>query len=414
LAFKDYRDPLYGFIRINPYEQNIIDSPSFQRLRWINQLGTTFLVYPSANHTRFEHSLGTLEIATRLFDSLTNDRENLSILGWTGEKTEYYRKLLRYASLLHDIGHPPFSHASESLFLKNKDHESYTFALIIDPEVGFKIIDEDLGTGSQKKVAEIATGSAKGKDEAFLSELLTGDFGADRLDYLIRDSYHLGVSYGRFDAQRLLNTFLIRYNEEKMGPELAIEDGGVHSVEGFLLARYFMFLEVYYHKTRRILDAHLTALIQNILPGGRYPEEIDEFIQWNDNKAFHRFECYQGEKVFPRLFNRDHFRLAFETTDHPESDEIERFDWLSTALEDKYGKSNIYVDEASKAPYSYEKPLIFVLWRNTFQPLEKRSPLVKNLRKIQKMRIYGVREKRGEIKDFCEKFWQERERRRHD
>ena len=413
MTFKDYRDPLYGFISVNEFEQKIIDSAAFQRLRRIRQLGTTFLVYPSANHTRFEHSMGTLAIATRLFDALTNHKHNLSILSWNQEKTEYYRQLLRYASLLHDIGHPPFSHASETLFPENKDHESYTFALIVHPEFGYPVIDQDLGVGAQIKVAEIATGNAKGKDEAFLSELLTGDFGADRLDYLIRDSYHLGVSYGRFDAQRLLNTFLIRFNEEKMGPELAIEDGGVHSIEGFLLARYFMFLEVYFHKTRRILDIHLSELIQSILRGGKYPDNIDEFIRWDDNKVLYRFERYKGEKIFSRLFNRDHFRLAFETTDHPEREEIERFDWLFTALEDEYGKYNICIDEASKAPYSYEKPLIFVLWRKAFYPLEKRSPLIKNLRKIQKMRIYGVHEKREEIKDFCEEFWQERERRRH-
>ena len=99
-------------------------------MRYIRQLGTTFLVYPSANHTRFEHSLDTLEIATHLFDALTKQKHNLSILGWDQEKIEYYRRLLWYTSLLHDIGHPPFSHVSETLFPDNKDHESYTFALI--------------------------------------------------------------------------------------------------------------------------------------------------------------------------------------------------------------------------------------------------------------------------------------------
>ncbi|MBC7104890.1 MAG: HD domain-containing protein, partial [Firmicutes bacterium] len=281
MAYKDYRDPLYGFIRLNQQEQKIVDSRAFQRLRQIRQLGTTYLVYPTGNHTRFEHCLGTLEAATRLFESITGRPEARDVLGWTPRDTAYYRQLLRYAALLHDLGQPPFSHASESLLPGGRNHEDYTYAIITHPELGFEVLDEHLGPGTSEKVAGIAVGSAKGKNEAFLSELLTGDFGADRLDYLLRDSYHLGVSYGKFDVQRFLNTLRLRYNEEKKGPELAVEDGGLHTVEGLLLARYFMFLDVYFHKTRRILDLHLTEFLSELLPGGRYPEDVGEFLEWD-------------------------------------------------------------------------------------------------------------------------------------
>lgn len=261
-------------------------------------------------------------------------------------------------------------------------------------------------------MADIAAGSAKGKDEAFLSELLTGDFGADRLDYLLRDSYHLGVSYGKFDIQRLLNTFLLRYNEDEMGPELAIEDGGIHSVEGFLLARYFMFLDVYFHKTRRILDLHLTEFLRKLLPNGRYPEAVGEFLRWDDTKVLSLFACHAENPLFSRLFGRAHFRLAFETSDHPEKEEVERFDWLCAELERRYGSDALRFDEAQKAPYNYAKPLLSVLWRGKCVPIEKRSPLVRSLRRIQKMRVYAAPELRDEVSDFCEEFLRAREERR--
>lgn len=111
---------------------------------------------------------------------------------------------MRYAALLHDIGHAPFSHAAETLFPDNMDHEDYTYNIIVDTGIGKDIIDKDVGEGKRVTVAEIATGTAKTRDDAFIAELLTGDFGSDRLDYLMRDSYHLGVSYGKFDTQRLL------------------------------------------------------------------------------------------------------------------------------------------------------------------------------------------------------------------
>ncbi|MDH7578962.1 MAG: HD domain-containing protein [Bacillota bacterium] len=234
----------------------------------MNQLGTTFLVYPSANHTRFEHSLGTLFVIDNMLTlALTNRPQE--ILKWNKDEAEYYRGLARLSALLHDLGHAPFSHAGEELFPiagqeQKLTHEDYTFGIITETELS-QYIDNCYGPGAARKVAEIATGRAKTREMAFLSELLTGDFGADRIDYLIRDSYHLGVQYGRFDVPRLLNTIHVRLNEEKQGPELALESGGLHTVEGFLLARYFMFLDVYFHKTRRILDQHLVDLQRNRL-----------------------------------------------------------------------------------------------------------------------------------------------------
>jgi len=409
--YKDYRDPLYGFITVNEVEQQIIDTCYFQRLRNINQLGTTFLVYPSAVHTRFEHSLGTLYIIDKLLDSLLLRQKE--ILGWGMDDIEHYKSMARLAALLHDIGHAPFSHAAEELFPNGMDHEDYTYAIITSTEIG-QIIDKYLGEGKSTTVAEIAVGRAKDKNAIFLSELLTGDFGADRIDYLIRDSYHLGVEYGRFDVHRLLNTLLVRKNEENDGVELVLEEGGIHTVEGFLLARYFMFLDVYYHKTRRILDCHLGEFLKKVLDEGTYPLDVEKFIYWDDHKVWSLLAENKGSEQVSRLLDRKHFRMAFETNDHPDYVELERFDWLKDLVKNKFGEERIRFDEAAKAPYSYERPPIFVLIQDKYVPLKDCSSLVRSLKKIEKCRVYAEPGIRDDVKLFCNNFWKERQSRRGD
>lgn len=417
LALKDYRDPLCGFVTVNEIEQRIIDTAEFQRLRSIMQLGTTFLVYPSATHQRFEHSLGVLEVSTQLYDALAKNASNLAILGWQADKVDLNRQLLRLAALLHDVGHAPFSHAAEDLFPVSRasqerlSHEDYTYKIITETDIG-EVIAESLGREFKTRVAEIATDAAKNIDDAFLSELLTGDFGSDRIDYLMRDSLHLGVNYGRFDLHRLLNTICIRYNEDKSGPEMVIDDGGIHAAEGFILARYFMFLEVYFHKTRRILDLHLSEFLSEALPNGTYPEDVDDFLHWEDHRVFALLHEAELQQRANRVTGRKHFRLAHETSDHPEPDEMERFDWLVNEVKGRFGEDAIRYDEASKAPYSYQQPPIFVYWRGAYRPITARSPLVDSLRKITKMRLYAPVEIRPEVERFCIEFWQERERRR--
>jgi len=196
----------------------------------------------------------------------------------------------------------------------------------------------------------------------------------------------------------------IRYNEEKGGPELAIEDGGVHSVEGFLLARYFMFLEVYYHKTRRILDTHLTEFLESLYDKG-YPSRIECFLQLSDHGVLKSLLEREEEESAKRVISREHFRLAFETTDHPKPEEITLFDWLREKVVDKFGKEIVRFDTAAKAPYNFEQPPILVSWRKRYYSLKDRSPLIANLKKIQKMRIYARKDYREEVSEFCEDFW---------
>ena len=252
---RNIRDPLYGFICLDEIEEKILQTQAFQRLRHIHQLGTTPWVYPSGNISRFEHSLGVNHLSKRLIEQL-EEFECCDL-----QKTDV--QVFKIASLLHDVGHGPFSHVGENsnLFEKGLDHDLMGEKIIKETELK-DIITDNLDEKSVDRIVFIITGSGKPTSilDNVLSQLLTGQIGIDRMDYLQRDSYHLGVMYGKFDLARILET--IRYSEDK---DIYWEEGGFHSLEQFILARYFMFTEVYFHKTRRILDFHLSKSIKEYL-----------------------------------------------------------------------------------------------------------------------------------------------------
>jgi uncharacterized protein len=213
----EIRDPIHVFVHFDAHEAKVIGSRPYQRLRNIHQLALTYLVYPGATHKRFEHCLGVMEVASRIYDVVT-DPNNLhydsvrKIVPWSDTRMlEYWRKVLRCAALCHDMGHLPFSHAAEKELLPaGWDHERLSNDLIVGSDLQplwqeLKIQPDD--------VVKLALGPKKCKLkfsdwEAILSEIIVGDvFGADRIDYLLRDSYHAGVSYGKFDHYRLIDTF---------------------------------------------------------------------------------------------------------------------------------------------------------------------------------------------------------------
>src|SRR5271163_4386054 len=273
----EIRDPIHVFVRFLPDEEKIIGSRAFQRLRYIHQLALTYLVYPGATHRRFEHCLGVMEVASRIYDVVTNPQNiyHESVRTFVpGErdrlKHEYWRRVLRYAALCHDLGHIPFSHAAEDLLPAGWDHERLSQEIIVGEE--FAPLWKELKIQAED-VAKLALGKKKCKLEfsdweAVLSEIIVGNvFGADRIDYLLRDSYHAGVSYGRFDHYRLIDTLRILPTSQKdsQEPELGIERGGLESAESLLWARYFMYTQLYFHPTRRIYDIHLKEFLKDWL-----------------------------------------------------------------------------------------------------------------------------------------------------
>jgi len=211
----EIRDPLHVFVRLDAPEQAVLNSSAFQRLRHIHQLALTYLVYPGATHRRFEHSLGVMELATRIFDTVVDPKRQhdaaREVIPGDDDQVRYWRRVLRLAALCHDLGHLPFSHAAEEELLPDGiDHEWISRAHIMSDEMR-SIWDEMEPPIKAEHIALLAVGPTGDEVlkpwQAILSEIITGDvFGADRMDYLLRDSLHTGVAYGRFDHHRLIDT----------------------------------------------------------------------------------------------------------------------------------------------------------------------------------------------------------------
>ncbi len=335
----EIRDPIHGFIKLDSEERKLVNSKPFQRLRHIHQLALTYLVYPSATHRRFEHSLGVMHLAGLIYDVVT-DPENIrhesvrDLVPRRGEhEWTYWRRVVRAAALCHDMGHLPFSHAAEKdLLPQGIRHEDLSRELIFSDMLAadfrdLKISDED--------VAKIAVGPkyfarAKGKDnyqfstwESILYEIIGGDvFGADRMDYLLRDAYHAGVAYGKFDQLRLIETLRIlpREDQESIEPAMGVTIGGLQAAESLLWARYFMYTQLYFHPVRRIYDMHLTEFLTQALPGGKYQVELEQHLGKTDNEVLASIYIAsldanaKAHATAARITERRHFRLLYETT----------------------------------------------------------------------------------------------------
>jgi HD superfamily phosphohydrolase len=248
--FKDISDPIYQFIRLYPKELKVIDSFVFQRLRYVKQLGVAHMVFPSAQHTRFEHSLRVMNLAGEMSVSL-------------GYKDQRLFEIVRLAGLLHDVGHPPFSHTTEVL-LGDKSHEHIGKELVLG-EVGEELKSLGFSQEDVELLARLAFKEPKDEEERSLSHIITGEPGADRMAYLRRDAYFCGTSYGFFDYRRILN-HLERQNGKK-----CVNKSALRTLESFFLGRFFMYVQVYFHK----VVANSEAVLKNP-SSGPSPQRIRE------------------------------------------------------------------------------------------------------------------------------------------
>jgi uncharacterized protein len=371
----EFRDPVHVFIRLDPDERKVVDSEPFQRLRHIHQLAMTYLVYPGATHRRFEHSLGVMELATHIFDVLTGHTVNLpqEVLDRIPELIDsnsrhWWRKNLRFAALCHDLGHLPFSHAAENLLPENVSHETLTKRFILE---GMRDIWASMTQPlpDPKLIAKLAVGPKEAKElgpfsawERILSEVITGDvFGADRIDYLLRDSLHAGVSYGHFDHHRLIDTMRIlpgtakddqeEYNPE---PDLGIELGGLQVAESLLVARYLMFSQVYFHPVRRIYDLHLKAFLEQTLPNGVYPTDLQHFLPITDNDilvSIRKFAMDTGRPASNHarcIEKRRHFKKAYQSTSQDCQRSPDILFAVANGLAKVFGDENVMYDDLGK------------------------------------------------------------------
>lgn len=276
LRFKSC-DPVHGFIRFGEREKRFIHSRPFQRLRYIRQMGVAYLVYPGATHTRFDHSLGVMELATRMFHRLSPSLPQ--------EEGEYWLQILRLAALAHDIGHLPFSHTAERVLLPEGGHEAKTEELLTTPEL--RPLWRELGSHAEEDIIALAVGSAAPSDsiERILATVITDDnFGADRIDYLVRDAYYTGAGYGLFDFHQLIDSLQLLPFEGEKGERAAQKEkwrlgitlDGIQSVEALWVARYMMFARVYKHPKVRLYSYHMARFMK------RYYEETLPYLDQTD------------------------------------------------------------------------------------------------------------------------------------
>jgi len=359
---QEIRDPIHNFIRINSEERKVLDSAPFQRLRHIHQLALTYLLYPGATHKRFEHSLGVMELAGRVYDEVT-DPDNLieaSVQELVPRKEEleygYWRRVLRMAALCHDLGHLPFSHAAEKDLLPDGwNHERLTLEIIRNEEMRriwneMKINPED--------VAKLAFGPKNYKEkeysdlEAILSEIIVGDaFGVDRIDYLLRDSHHIGVAYGKFDHYRLIDSLrILPQGNDSQEPGLGVTEGGLHSAEALILARYFMYTQVYCHHVRRIYDIHLKNFLTKWLPEKRFSIELDEHLSMIDDEIkvallrLAKDATHPGHDAAKRIVRRNHFRLLYQRNPADVKTRQEACRAIYEAACENFGEDNVRFD----------------------------------------------------------------------
>lgn len=378
----EIRDPIHNFIKLDTDERRLLDSEPLQRLRHVHQLATSFLVYPGATHKRFEHSLGVMELAGRVFDVVTNpDVVHHEIRELVPQVTDedakrYWRRVVRVAALCHDVGHLPFSHATEDILPDGTTHEDISRSLIESEPIREILLSSTVRL-MPEDVVKLALGKEKAPNleyntwEALLAEIIVGDsFGVDRIDYLLRDSHHAGVAYGRFDHYRLIDSLRIlppppEGEEGSREPQLGVEAGGIYTAEALLLARYFMFTQVYFHSVRLIYDLHLIDFLKSWLADGRFSTQPEEHLRLNDNDVLVAIRNSAKEPDSPghdaalRIQNRTHYRVTYERNPLDVARNPDAASHIHSALASKFGEASVKYSGPQKTSGSTLFPVLF-------------------------------------------------------
>ncbi len=322
------RDSVHGSISITAQELELIEQPAFQRLRNIKQLGFADLAFPGATHSRYSHSIGAMHLATRVFDTL------FANIDLPTEMHMRFRQTVRLAMLFHDIGHSPLSHTTEmmmplvkTLDLKNYQfgnpsrqatHEDYTLKLITDSSLSHKIIQLFADDGpTLSHIAELINDNVKSNGflhqginyAPALRQIVTSECDADRMDYLQRDSFYCGVSYGKFDADWLIDNIVPV--EKNNSVYLGIKSRAIFSFEDFLLSRYHMFASVYLHHTPVIFEKLLQIYMREDSADFSLPSDIEQYIAQDDLDVWQALRQSQNPWA-RRIVDRKPYYLLYE------------------------------------------------------------------------------------------------------
>ena len=369
-AHLDIIDPIHDFVRVNSNELKIIDTPIFQRLRRIRQLSGAHLIYPGAQHTRFEHSLGVMHMASMAGH----------VLHEKGIVSSDNIQNLRFAGLLHDIGHGPFSHLFEELLQKRKmSHEDIGRDIILKTQIG----DLISANGFNKKlITELAFGDSKFQ---FMNEIISGALSADIMDYLLRDGYFTGAEHAKIDHNRLTYSLDVYKNK------LALEKSALVNFETMMISRYQMFKAVYFHKTVRAGEVMLLEsmyLAEEEL--GLSSTSLNEYLKLTDEVILSKLlnlpernsKLRIAKKIATDYLNRNLFKSVFEVSVTGNAITKKRMQSIreEVSKKSKVDINEIFVDSSNTpsiplTPSKKESKSIIILERDGVKATAKEIPI---------------------------------------
>lgn len=354
---KVFKDPVHSYVHVQDRViWELVATAEFQRLRRIRQLGTTYFTFHGAEHSRFNHSLGVYEIVRRIIDDVFRDRSFLN---------EEERLLCLCAALLHDLGHGPFSHSFEKVF--HYDHEEFTQAIIVgDTEVNRVL--KQVGDDFPKKVAEVIAKTYKNK---LVVSLISSQIDADRMDYLLRDAYYTGVSYGNFDMERILRVM------RPLEDQVVFKSSGMHAVEDYIMSRYQMYWQIYFHPVTRSAEVILSKILHRAkqLYKENYAFQtapvhfisifedtltLKDYVKLDEGIISFYFQVWQDEDdaILSDLCRRFLNRNLFKYVEFDPSTQMMKMMELRTLFEEAGIDPTYYlvVDSSSDLPYDFYRP----------------------------------------------------------
>ncbi len=298
MTFTIFRDPLWNNIRADAMAVALVDTPEFQRLRYVRQLGLAHLVYPGATHSRFEHALGAYHLASRALALLEERGE----LGDTVPADE--PAVVRAAALLHDIGHYPFSHALEEIGVPHHEHIAST--LLVAGTIGDLLRDSLAPDAPERVIALIG-----GRSASPLQRLVSGSLDLDKIEYLKRDALMCGVPYGEIDVDRLIDALVVVDDPVTGAPSIGVREKGLSALESLLFAKYQMYRNVYWHHAVRSATAMYKRLVDDALRAGAL--DVQSLAAFTDEGLLHHLESRAPGPLVLALRARRLYKRALES-----------------------------------------------------------------------------------------------------
>ncbi len=332
MHFEILRDPVWNNIRVDELSLSLVDTEVFQRLRYVRQLGWTYLVYPGATHSRFEHALGTHHLSRRTLALLCEAEVATSI-------TEDEQAIVRSAALLHDVGHYPFSHALEEIGALH--HEAVARPLITEGSVA-SLLASRLGKDAPVRVFDLI----RGNSESALQGLISGSLDLDKIEYLKRDAFMCGVPYGEIDVDRLTNSLVLVDDPETGRRAIGVQEKALSALESLLFAKYQMYRNVYWHHAVRSATAMYKRLVEDAVHAGVV--DVQSLARYTDEGLMHRLESAWPTQLLVALKERKLYKRAAEWPAAELDDD--KVEWIATDRKRVAAKENELAKELGIAP----------------------------------------------------------------